>query len=89
MTDEPDITEVLRTCAAQRNHVGYVKVAGDLLENAADEIERLRDEIVRYRVLIAEWADADDAWTEVPIKDNTERHAYANAHDALRKAVGR
>ena len=53
MTDEPDITEVLRTCAAQRNHVGYVKVAGDLLVNAADEIERLRG-------LLGQWRDAGD-----------------------------
>ena len=49
MTDELDITEVLRTCAAQRNHVGYVKVAGDLLANAADEIERLRAQVAGWR----------------------------------------
>lgn len=83
MTDEPDITQVLRECAAERNHVGYTTVTHELLTNAADEIERLRDEIVRYRVLIAEWADADDDLAA----ESLDRFYAANA--ALRKAVGR
>ena len=53
MTDEPDITDVLRECAAERNHVGYTTVTHELLTNAADEIERLRR-------LLGEWRDAGD-----------------------------
>jgi len=53
VTDEPDITDVLRECAAERNHVGYTTVTHELLTNAADEIERLRR-------LLGEWRDAGD-----------------------------
>ncbi len=53
MNDEPDITQVLRECAAERNHVGYTTVTHELLTNAADEIERLRR-------LLGEWRDAGD-----------------------------
>lgn len=49
MTDEPDITQVLRECAAERNHVGYTTVTHELLTNAADEIERLRTQVAGWR----------------------------------------
>lgn len=83
MFEEEDIVSILRELAAPpHNPTGYVDVSWDLLDGAADEIKRLRD-------LIIKWADADDAWTDVSAKDGPQRSAYAAAHDALRKAVGR
>ncbi len=76
-----DIVEQLRH-RAEWDIIASSSFDTQMCIDAADEIERLRN-------LITEWADADDDWTDVSAEDGPERSAYAAAHDALRRAVGK